>query len=120
MNSYNLLAYLIYCIITFFITVRVGWICYKNGLHFLEEELKDKLIAESVNKLLLTGYYLFNLGYASIMIYTWNAIHSFSELISGISSKSAYIVLSLGVMHYINMFLIYFLRKKNKHTIHHQ
>lgn len=115
MNLLNLVAYAVYLIITFFITVRVGWICYKNGIHFIELELEDKTIADSVNKLLLIGYYLLNLGYASIMIYSWQSISTLSNLLSDISTKSAMIILSLGILHYINLLIIYLARKRKQH-----
>ncbi len=111
MTSLNLIAYLFYGLITAFITLRVGWICYKNGIYFIEEEMKDRLLADSINKLLLTGYYLLNLGYATLMIYTWQHVDTITELVSSISSRSAWIILSLGLMHFFNILVIYLLRR---------
>lgn len=114
MNTLNILTYAIYLMITFFITVRVGWICYKNGIYYIQSEINDIILAESINKLLLVGYYLFNLGYATIMIYSWKSIYNYPALIESLSSKCAYIVISLGLMHYFNITLIYFIRKINQ------
>ncbi len=119
MYSLNLIAYLIYGIITFYITVRVGWICYRNGIHFIEAELQNQDLSDSVNKMLLMGYYLMNLGYAALMIYTWQDLHNTAALIHSISSRCAYIVLSLGLMHYVNILVIYLLRRKNKKSFPH-
>lgn len=116
MFSLNILSYLIYGIITFYITVKVGWICYKNGIHFIQLELQDEQIAHSVNKLLLVGYYLLNLGYALSMIYTWKTIHNHLELLSTLSYRTAYIILGLGLMHYFNIAVITLLRKKSSNT----
>lgn len=114
MDTLNILTYAIYLLITFFITVRVGWICYKNGIHYIQAEINDLQLAESINKILLVGYYLFNLGYATLMIYSWNTIYTYPALIESLSSKSAYIVLSLGIMHYCNITIIYLIRKMNQ------
>jgi hypothetical protein len=119
MISNNLIAYFIYGIITFFITIRVGWICYKNGIHFIELEIQDKLIAANINKLLLTGYYLLNLGYASVMVYTWDTVSNANELIESVVTRSGYIIFSLGVMHYLNIFILSILKKKNDNSFHH-
>lgn len=116
MFSLNILSYIIYGIITFYITVKVGWICYKNGIHFIQLELQDEQIAQSVNKLLLVGYYLLNLGYALSMIYTWNTIHNQLELISALSYRTAYIILGLGCLHYFNIAMIALLRKKSSNS----
>ncbi len=119
MYSLNLIAYLIYGMITFYITVRVGWICYKNGIYFIQQELQDKELSNSVNKMLLMGYYLMNLGYVALMIYTWQNLHSITELVQSICSRCAYIILSLGSMHYFNIIVIYLLRRKNKKSFPH-
>ncbi len=112
MIPFNLIAYAIYAILTYLITVRVGWLCYKNGLHFVKLAIEGEHLAVSVNKLLLTGYYLINLGYITIMIYSWETIETWQKLLESISQKMAIIVLVLGFMHIFNMGVLYFLSKK--------
>ena len=110
--TYNLIAYLIYGIITYLITVRIGWICYQNGYHFIVEEMKDAQIATSINKILLGCYYLTNLGYITIMIAFWQPVNSFQALVESLSNKVACIVLALGCLHFLNMTAVYLLRKQ--------
>ena len=112
MTSWNLTAYLIYGVITYFITVRVGWLFHKNGYHFILAELKDAQITNSVNNMLLACYYLTNLGYITLMIWFWAPIASFQMLVEMLCEKVGYIVLLLGFLHFTNMLVIYFLRKK--------
>ncbi len=112
MVQYNLLAYLIYGTLTYFITVRVGWLFHKHGIHFIRNELQDEQIANSVNNMLLVCYYLTNLGYITRLIWYWQPIKSPQMLIESLSEKVAYIVLMLGILHFINMGIIYFLRKE--------
>ncbi len=109
--SLNIIAYIIYLTTAYIVTVNVGWICYKNGIHFIYRELDDLPLAEMVNKLLLTGYYLLNLGYASMMIYYWDTTTTILEMINSISFKTGGIIFFLGCMHCINMLFIYLLRK---------
>jgi hypothetical protein len=111
MVYFNLIAYAIYAILTYLITVRVGWLCYQNGLHFVKLAIEAQHLAISVNKLLLVGYYLINLGYITLMIYSWETIDTWQELVESLSQKMAFIVLLLGAMHYFNLGVLYFLGK---------
>lgn len=102
--NYNILGYLIFGLVIYVITFHVGWVFYRNGKHFLERVFHEDLqLVDSVNHLLLVGYYLLNLGYASLSIVYWPEISSTSELIACVSEKSGTIILTLGCMHYINM-----------------
>ncbi|WP_336126935.1 hypothetical protein [Mesoflavibacter sp. CH_XMU1422-2] len=49
----NIITYCIYLPIIVFITVRIGWICYKNGELFLINLFEDIAIVKSINNLLL-------------------------------------------------------------------
>ena len=112
MAHYNLIAYGIYAVLTYLITVRVGWLFHKHGIHFIRNELQDDSIANSVNNLLLVCYYLTNLGYITCMIWYWEQVTSFQMLVESLSQKVSFIVLMLGVLHFANMSLLFFLRKK--------
>lgn len=119
MMTYNLIAYALYGAIAYYITVRVGWILYRNGIHFIYAELQDERLANSVNNLLLTCYYLTNLGYVTLMVYFWAPIHSLQALVEGVFEKTGTIVLGLGALHVMNMSVIYRLRTKKHTSIHH-
>src|SRR4051812_25017513 len=108
----NIIAYLVYLLITYVVTVHIGVICYRNGIHYIRLELEDFTLSDAVNRILLTGYYLVNLGYTSLMIFRWEKISSVSQLINSISLKTGTIILILGLMHVLNMTVIYLIRKK--------
>lgn len=113
----NLLAYLIYLVVTYLITVHVGLSFYRNGrLYILNVFQGDEKFADTVNRLLLLGYYLLNLGYAAIMIRFWKRIVSWPELLESLSTMTGIIMLSLAVIHFCNMTLILFLSKRNSHS----
>ncbi|MGB0521605.1 MAG: hypothetical protein ACPGJS_01535 [Flammeovirgaceae bacterium] len=115
-ESLNIIAYCIYLPITFFITIQVGWICYKNGVVYLKGILKgDHQWLEIVNKLLLIGYYLVNLGYAAITLSYWNHIATVNELIGELASRIGFITITLGIMHGVNLWLATFLPKILNH-----
>jgi hypothetical protein len=120
----NLLAYIIYLLITWFITVNVGLRFYRNGrLYILRLLHGDEQLTDSINRILLTGYYLVNLGYAALMIRNWQTINDWAGLVSSISSMTGKIILTLAVMHFMNMAVILYIshrhqpsaNNKNKH-----
>jgi len=117
----NTLAYIIYFAITFFITVYAGFIFYKNGRIYLLALLRnDATSTDAINRLLLLGYYLLNLGYVALMIKAWKTVDSFTELVSSIAQMTSTIMLSLAIVHFCNMTIIYLLSKRRKqHLVHH-
>ena len=116
----NILAYIIYLLFTYLITVKVGKVLFKNGRIFILSILKDdEELTDFINKILLVGYYLMNLGYATIMVRFWKTIYNTTELVASVSTMTGRIVLSLAVMHYINMYAITIIGKK-QFSIHHK
>lgn len=115
----NTLAYIIYLFITYLITVRVGFIFYRNGRVFILDLLNnDATLTDAINRILLVGYYLVNLGYAALMISTWDTIDNWTTLLSSITVMTGQIVLTLALMHYFNMLVIYLISKRNKSIFH--
>ncbi|MDR6568884.1 hypothetical protein [Chitinophaga ginsengisegetis] len=113
----NTIAYAIYLAITYLITVKVGWRFYRNGRVFILGLLEQNhTLADAINNILLVGYYLVNLGYATVMISTWDTIHSWTEMLVSITAMTGQIFLSLGILHCFNMLVIYIISKRN-HSI---
>lgn len=113
----NTLAYLIYIPITTFITLRVGYVLYKNGEPFILKQLKgDKELTHFINKILLAGYYLLNLGYCFWIIADWNDLMTHAEVIESLAETIGTIVLGLGIMHFFNIIILQLIGK-NKTTI---
>jgi hypothetical protein len=63
-------------------------------------------LCHQINKILLIGYYLLNLGYCAMTIISWEKIQTEKQLIEIIAIKSAIIILTIGFMHYINIILL--------------
>lgn len=113
--NFNIISYCIYGLITFYIIIWVGRLFHKNGRVFIlsffheNEELTD-----TTNNLLLTAYYLFNIGYTIIQLSYWEKVESFSLLLSTVANKTGILVFILAALHYNNMFIIYLISRKNK------
>ena len=103
----NSIAYIVYLIITYLITVNVGFIFYRNGrLYILRLLHNDEKLTDFINRILLTGYYLLNLGYAALMIRSWKTIHTWTELVESTGAKTGKIMLTLALIHFFNMAVI--------------
>jgi len=115
--NFNILSYCIYIPIIFFITINVGWILYKNGEVFLCDMLtNDVELVENLNKLLLIGYYLINLGAATLTITYWDTVENPDEMIRTLSDVLGKTIAALALLHYNNIFWIILLNRK-KQTI---
>jgi hypothetical protein len=104
----NLLSYLIYLLISWAITVNAGISFYKNGRHFLLNMLEgDEKMTNTINRLLLTGYFMINLGYVTMMISIWEPVTTWNQLVESITLMTGKIMLLLAAMHFLNMTTIY-------------
>lgn len=103
----NIIGYILYLGISIAIVLKVGKTCYTNGDTFITNLLKfDIELAKRINQMLLIGYYLLNIGYAAITVISWKQIESHPELIEVLMGKLSLIILTIGILHYINIFII--------------
>jgi len=62
-------TYLAYLVLSLAITVWVGRSLHKNGRVFLVENFEgNDALADSINHLLLVGFYLINIGFVSLAL----------------------------------------------------
>jgi len=116
----NVLAYIVYLFITYLITIRVGWRFYRAGEVYIFNLLAgDHKLTHFINRLLLVGYYLLNLGYVALMLHRWEKVDSLLMLIDTVTAKTAQILLLLGIMHFFNMAALLWL-SRHQHLINHQ
>ena len=103
--TYNIIGYLFFGIIMYFVIFHLGQTFHKNGrVYMLKLFKKDAHLVDSINNLLLLGYYLLNLGYVSLSIIYWPQIQSPEDLIVCTSANAGRMILMLGIIHYCNMF----------------
>jgi hypothetical protein len=111
--NYYILTYFVYLSISFTLTALVANVLFKNGLIFLVDIFAgNQPLADSVNKLLLVGFYLINIGYVALALKETLPITNYQEVVERLSSKIGVIILVLGAMHFFNLFLFFKLRKK--------
>ena len=77
--NYNIGAYSMFIVLMVFIIVYVGRYFYTNGRVFIVSLLKGNVsLADYINRLLLAGYYLMNIGYAFLKQYPNPATDGYS------------------------------------------
>ena len=114
MNLY-ILTYVIYLIISVIITYTVAKVLFKNGRIFLVDIFHGNTdLADSVNKLLIVGFYLVNIGYITLALKETNEIFNYQIVFERLSHKIGIIILILSAMHFFNLFIFFNLRKKSK------
>lgn len=113
MNNYIIPTYVTYLVVTIALTIWVAKTLFKNGKVFLIDIFHgNKELADSVNNLLLVGFYLVNIGYAVYTLQVHSSIVNPQEMIEMLSVKVGFIILLLGAMHFFNLFVFFKLRKK--------
>src|SRR5262249_13562768 len=77
-----------------------------------EDVFKDApKMADAVNRLLVVGFYLLNLGYASLIMKASGGA-TVLEAVEVLAWKLGALLVSLGLMHFANMYLFYRIRRR--------
>jgi hypothetical protein len=63
----------------------------------------NNALVNGINNILLAGYYLLNIGYCVYTLKILKTLTSYNQLIETLSTKLGYIVLALGIMHFVNI-----------------
>jgi hypothetical protein len=108
-------CYFTYLAISLVVTVWVAHTLHKNGRVFLVDAFHGNVsLADSVNHLLVVGFYLINLGYVSMELRSDVTLTSLRQAIELVSGKIGIVLLVLGAMHFFNLYVFSQLRKRSR------
>ena len=97
-------TYLLYVAISLAATIWVGRSLHGNGRIFLVENFHGReALADSVNHLLLVGFYLVNVGFISLALRYGAKPTDLVEAVEFLSTKVGLVIVLLGLMHFFNM-----------------
>jgi len=114
-NYFMVAAYLAYLVVSIGITVWVARTLQKNGQVFLVDAFLGKEnLADSVNHLLVVGFYLVNVGFVALALRESVQIFTVQNAIELVSTKIGQVLLVLGGMHFFNLYLFHKLRRKSQ------
>lgn len=106
-------TYIIYLAISIALTVWVGRTLFRNGRIFLVDVFHgNESLADSVNHLLVVGFYLINFGYVSLTLKLGYRVATAQEGIEALSVKVGMVLLVLGGMHFFNLFIFSRMRRR--------
>lgn len=110
---HTILAYSAYILLSIATTIWVGRTLYKRGRIFILDSFNgNDELADSVNHLLIVGFYLLNIGFVCLFLRFGSPPTNAIETIEYISSKEGVVLLVLGCVHFFNIFNIAKMRKK--------
>ena len=99
-------TYFLYLIISIAITIWVAHVLHSRGRIFLVEIFhSNEGFADSINDLLVVGFYLVNLGYVTLALKYGRKPQDFDESIEFLATKVGSVLLILGAMHFFNLFV---------------
>jgi hypothetical protein len=117
---YVITCYLSYLAISIALTIWVARTLHKNGRLFLVDAFHGNgELADSVNHLLVVGFYLINVGYIAMALKTAEALTNVREVIEVESGKLGVVLLILGFMHFFNIFVLGRMRFKARRRANH-
>jgi hypothetical protein len=112
MDNIMIWTYAVYLALSLALTVFVARTLHKNGRVFLVDSFQgNESKADSVNHLLVVGFYLINIGFVSLALKFGQPAHSAREAIEYLSWKVGIVALVLGAMHFFNMFVFSSMRR---------
>ena len=115
---YIVYVYSLYLAISLAVTIWVARTLHKNGRIFLVHAFQgDTELADSINHLLVVGFYLVNVGYVTLALRTGAPAETARESIELVSDKVGTILVVLGVMHFLNLYVFNRLRRRGQERL---
>ena len=99
--------------ISVWLTVWVARTLHKNGRIFLVDSfLGNEELADSVNHLLVVGFYLINVGFVTLALRYGAAAENAQQAVEQLSTKVGLVLLVLGAMHFCNLAIFSKMRRR--------
>jgi hypothetical protein len=109
-NVYSIGVYVIYAIVAVGLTAWLARTLFRNGAAFLYDVFEDRpALAEAVNRLLVVGFYMLNLGYALYILRAGRGLGGF-DAIQYLVNRLAILLGTLGLIHFVNVLVFWRIR----------
>src|SRR5438270_573185 len=106
-------TYLAYLGISVALTIWVARTLHKNGRIFLVDSfLGNEPLADSVNHLLVVGFYLVNIGFVTLALKYGDKATDPQTALEILSTKVGLVLVVLGIMHFFNLYVFSKLRRR--------
>jgi hypothetical protein len=106
-------TYAVYLMLAVPLTIWVARTLHKNGRVFLVDCFHGREdLAESVNHLLVVGFYLVNIGFVALYLRVASEVEELRGIFEVVSAKVGVVLLVLGAMHFFNLLVFTKLRRR--------
>jgi hypothetical protein len=113
--NYTVATYVAYLLTAVPITVWVASTLSRNGRVFLTDVFHgEDGLADAVNRLLVVGFYLVNLGFVMLYLRGGGDVTDLTGLLETLSVKIGVVMLVLGVIHFVNVMVFSSMRRKGR------
>lgn len=110
-DTLTFLEYGTYFVVSLAVTIWVGRTLFRSGRPFLVEAFHGSdAMADSVNNLLIIGFYLVNVGFMLLFLSSKDHPRSGIDVVEHLSKSVGVVVVVLGIMHFINLVVLNALR----------
>jgi hypothetical protein len=117
--NWTVTTYLAYLLTAVPITIWVASTLSRNGRVFLNDVFRgEEGLADAVNRLLVVGFYLVNLGFVMLYLRTGGDVVDLTGLLETLSVKIGVVMLVLGTIHFVNVMVFSSMRRKGKADAH--
>lgn len=111
--DYTTITYTLYLFISIPLTIWVARTLHKNGRIFLLDCFGgDERLTDSVNHLLVVGFYLINIGFVTLFLKITANIAETRAVFEALSTKVGTVLVVLGLMHFFNIYVFARMRKR--------
>lgn len=109
--NYLIWTHVAYGLAAVTLTAVLARTLFRHGALFLESVFEDNArMANAVNRLLVTGFYMLNLGYA-LLLFRSNEAETTLQATEVLVTKLGVLLLSLGIIHFVNMGVFWKIRR---------
>jgi hypothetical protein len=113
--NWTAITHISYLLLAVPLTIWVAHTLSRYGRVFLEDVFPGKEgLAESVDKLLVVGFYLLNVGFVLLYLRSGDPASDLTSLLEELSSKIGIVLVVLGVVHFINVYVFNAIRRRSR------
>lgn len=109
----TVLTYVVYLLLSLVLTIWVARTLSRTGHVFLVAVLRgDEALATAVNRLLVVGFYLIDLGFVTLFMRIGGTVVDARACFEALSIKIGTVLLVLGFFHLLNVYLLARVRRR--------
>jgi hypothetical protein len=113
-DTLGAVVYLAYAMVAVGLTIWLAKTLYRAGGVFLERVFDGRAeVAEAVNRLLVTGFYMLNLGYGLYLLRAEPQATAFGAM-TFLVNRLAVLLVSLGLIHFVNVWVFWRIRQRSE------